>query len=103
VNTRTRLRRFGRGCMSRCRRSGSGSDACSTGFSQYHAVPGNWASLFRFRERIGNYWAHALKRRSQKNRERLARAAWSSPRNCALKGMGFDEIVCVHTRINVDT
>jgi hypothetical protein len=38
------------------------------GFYQYHAVPGNWASLYRFRERIGNYWMHALKRRSQKNR-----------------------------------
>ena len=38
------------------------------GFYQYHAVPGNWASLRRFRERIGRYWRHALERRSQRGR-----------------------------------
>lgn len=38
------------------------------GFYQYHAVPGNWASLSRFRERIGRYWRQALERRSQKGR-----------------------------------
>jgi hypothetical protein len=38
------------------------------GFYQYHAVPGNWASLFRFRERLSRYWMHVLKRRSQKGR-----------------------------------
>jgi hypothetical protein len=38
------------------------------GFYQYHAVPGNWASLSRFRDRISWYWQHALKRRSQKHR-----------------------------------
>jgi hypothetical protein len=46
------------------------------GFYQYHAVPGNWASLNRFRERIGRYWGHVLKRRSQRGRlkaDRLAR------------------------------
>jgi RNA-directed DNA polymerase len=46
------------------------------GFYQYHAVPGNWASLRRFRERIGRYWRHALERRSQRGRltaDRVAR------------------------------
>jgi group II intron reverse transcriptase/maturase len=46
------------------------------GFYQYHAVPGNYASLNRFRERISRYWRHALERRSQKGRlsaERLTR------------------------------
>ncbi|MGD0577778.1 MAG: reverse transcriptase domain-containing protein [Bryobacteraceae bacterium] len=46
------------------------------GFYQYHAVPGNWASLHRFRERLGRYWMHVLKRRSQKGRlsaERVTR------------------------------
>ena len=38
------------------------------GFYQYHAVPGNWASLLRFRERIGRYWRRVLERRSQKGR-----------------------------------
>jgi RNA-directed DNA polymerase len=38
------------------------------GFYQYHAVPGNWASLSRFRERIGRYWRHVLERRSQRGR-----------------------------------
>jgi RNA-directed DNA polymerase len=42
----------------------------------YHAVPGNWASLHRFRERVGRYWRQALERRSQKGRlsaDRLGR------------------------------
>ena len=46
------------------------------GFYQYHAVPGNWASLSLFRERIGRYWGHALQRRSQRGRpgaDRLTR------------------------------
>jgi len=46
------------------------------GFYQYHAVPGNWASLKRFRLRIGRYWRHVLQRRSQRGRftqERMAR------------------------------
>jgi group II intron reverse transcriptase/maturase len=44
-----------------------------TGFYQYHAVPGNWASLYRFRERLGRYWHHALNRRSQTGRLGAAR------------------------------
>jgi group II intron reverse transcriptase/maturase len=46
------------------------------GFYQYHAVPGNWASLKRFRLRIGRYWRHVLRRRSQRRRftmERMTR------------------------------
>jgi group II intron reverse transcriptase/maturase len=39
-----------------------------TGYYQYHAVPGNWASLRLFRERIGRYWRRALERRSQTGR-----------------------------------
>lgn len=38
------------------------------GFYQYHAVPGNWVNLYRFRERIGRYWRHVLARRSQRGR-----------------------------------
>jgi RNA-directed DNA polymerase len=45
------------------------------GFYQYHAVPGNGASLRRFRERIGRYWRHALERRSQRGRLRADRMA----------------------------
>ncbi len=45
------------------------------GFYQYHAVPGNWASLRRFRERIGRHWRHALERRSQRGRLRADRVA----------------------------
>ena len=36
------------------------------GFYQYHAVPGNWASLDRFRERVSRYWRQVLERRSQR-------------------------------------
>ena len=46
------------------------------GYYQYHGVPGNWASLQRFRERIGGYWRHTLTRRSQRSRlkkDRMAR------------------------------
>ena len=43
------------------------------GFYQYHAVPGNQPAMRRFRERIGWYWQHALKRRSQRGRWTMAR------------------------------
>jgi hypothetical protein len=43
------------------------------GFYQYHAVPGNQASLQRFRERVGRYWRHVLERRSQRGRLRAER------------------------------
>ena len=46
------------------------------GYYQYHGIPGNMASLKRFREQIGRYWRHVLKRRSQKGRlkwDRMAR------------------------------
>ena len=43
------------------------------GFYQYHAVPGNGASLQRFRWRIGRYWRHVLRRRSQSGRFTLKR------------------------------
>ena len=44
-----------------------------TGYYQYHAVPGNWASLKRFKERIGWYWRHTLNRRSQQGRMKADR------------------------------
>ena len=44
------------------------------GFYQYHAVPGNWAILRRFRERIGRYWRHVLER-SQRGRRSADRVA----------------------------
>ena len=37
------------------------------------SVPGNWASLQLFRERLGRYWRHALERRSQKARMKAER------------------------------
>jgi len=46
------------------------------GFYPYHAVPGNWASLQRFRERIGRSWRHVMERSSQRGRltaDRVAR------------------------------
>jgi RNA-directed DNA polymerase len=45
------------------------------GFYQYHAVPGNWASLQKFRVRIGRYWRHVLRRRSQRGRITAAHMA----------------------------
>jgi len=46
------------------------------GYYQYHAVPGNLASLGVFRERLIRVWRHVLRRRSQKRRpnwDRLGR------------------------------
>lgn len=45
------------------------------GFNQYHGVPGNSASLRKFVTRIGRYWRHVLKRRSQTGRLSAARTA----------------------------
>ena len=45
------------------------------GFYQYHAIPGNWASLYRFRLQIGRYWRRALQRRSQRGRVKAGRMA----------------------------
>ena len=52
-----------------------------TGYSQYHAIPGNLVALKRFRERIQPYWRRSLRRRSQgraPHESRLARlfARW---------------------------
>ena len=38
------------------------------GHYQYFGVPGNWASLGLFRERIARYWGRVLRRRSQKGK-----------------------------------
>ncbi len=38
------------------------------GHYQYFGVPGNWASLGLFRERIARYWGRFLRRRSQKGK-----------------------------------
>ena len=39
-----------------------------SGYFQYHAVPGNMASLNLFREHVTRMWRHVLSRRSQKRR-----------------------------------
>lgn len=46
-----------------------------TGFSNYHRVPGNLASLRRFRERAGPYRRQASERRSQRGRRTATRLA----------------------------
>ena len=51
------------------------------GYYQYHAIPGNLATLKRFRERIQQHWRRSLRRRSQgraPHESRLARlfARW---------------------------
>ena len=38
------------------------------GYFNYHAVPGNFASLQRFRREVSKRWARILQRRSQKSR-----------------------------------
>ncbi len=43
------------------------------GYFQYHGVPGNLSSLYRFRDRVRGYWLHALERRSQTGRLGLTR------------------------------
>jgi len=61
------------------------------GYFQFHAVPGNTASLSLFRERLARLWRHAIRRRSQKRRlnwDRLQRRfdRWL-PRPCILSHM----------------
>ena len=46
-----------------------------TGHFQYFAVPGNFSSMYRFRERVGRYWRRALERRSQRGRLTASRIA----------------------------
>jgi len=58
------------------------------GYFQYHAVPGNMASLGLFRERLARLWRHAIRRRSQKRRPNWGRLQrWFDrwlPRPCIL-------------------
>jgi RNA-directed DNA polymerase len=60
------------------------------GYFQYHGVPGNLSSLYRFRDRVKRYWRRALERRSQTGRLDMNRLAhlfdrWlPSPRMCIL-------------------
>ena len=69
-------RRCASGCTNRClTKVGEWLGRVLNGFYQYHAVPGNWASLNRFRERIGRYWRQALTRRSQRGRLKADRIA----------------------------
>ena len=42
--------------------------AVVNGYIQYHGVPGNLSSLYRFRDRIRSYWRGVLQRRSQTGR-----------------------------------
>ena len=57
------------------RQTGEWLKSVMRGYYQYFAVPGNLASLQKFRERISRYWRHALERRSQRGRVTAARAA----------------------------
>jgi hypothetical protein len=38
------------------------------GYFNYHAIPGNLASLRRFRIEVRKRWLHVIRRRSQKSR-----------------------------------
>ena len=38
------------------------------GYFNYHAVPGNFASLWRFRIEVRKRWLHVIRRRSQRSR-----------------------------------
>jgi hypothetical protein len=49
-------------------RVGEGLRRVLNGFYPYHAVPGNWDSLKMFQRRIGRYWRHVRRRRSQRGR-----------------------------------
>ncbi len=38
------------------------------GYNRYFGVPTNKSAMWRFRHKIGHYWKHTLKRKSQKSR-----------------------------------
>ena len=44
--------------------------AVSTGYFNYHAIPGNTDTLRQWRTQVGRHWLHTLQRRSQKDRTR---------------------------------
>jgi group II intron reverse transcriptase/maturase len=50
------------------RRTGAWLQTVIRGYSQYHAIPGNTASLCVFRERLRRLWRQAIRRRGQKRR-----------------------------------
>ena len=50
------------------RRTGAWLQTVVRGYFQYHAIPGNTASLGVFRERLRRLWRHAIRRRGQKHR-----------------------------------
>jgi RNA-directed DNA polymerase len=58
--------------------------AVVTGYSNYHAVPGNWHAVAAFRTQAARMWYRSLRRRSQKARlnwERMGRLVkrWLPP------------------------
>jgi group II intron reverse transcriptase/maturase len=58
--------------------------AVVTGYSHYHAVPGNWDAVGAFRTQVARLWYRTLRRRSQKTRlnwERMRRLVdrWLPP------------------------
>ena len=58
--------------------------AVVTGYSNYHAVPGNWRAVGAFKTQVARIWYRLLRRRSQKTRlnwERMSRLVdrWLPP------------------------
>jgi RNA-directed DNA polymerase len=52
----------------RLRETGAWLQTVVRGYFQYHAIPGNTASLGVFRERLRRLWRHVIRRRGQKHR-----------------------------------
>jgi hypothetical protein len=72
------------------------------GYYQYHAIPGNIASLCVFRERLIRLWRHVIRRRSQKRRpnwDRLGRSfdRWL-PHPCILHPFPQARLDATHPR-----
>jgi hypothetical protein len=67
------------------------------GYFNYHAVPGNFASLWRFRFEIRKRWLHVIRRRSQRSR-----MTWELLERLAVQWLPVPKILHPFTHLRFD-
>jgi RNA-directed DNA polymerase len=64
------------------------------GYFQYHAIPGNWARLWKFRREVLRHWLRQLRQRSQ-------RTKWTTQRFVERLSVLLPEVCLLHPYPNV--
>jgi RNA-directed DNA polymerase len=64
------------------------------GYFQYHAIPGNWARLWKFRREVLRHWLRQLRQRSQ-------RSSWTMQRFVERLSVLLPEVRLLHPYPNV--